>query len=340
MRVLTCLSVEHDPWLVMLAASICLFGAWVSVRLCRRACTSFGFARSGWVFLGAVAAGGAVWCTHFVAMLAYRPAAPIGYAAGPTAVSLLVAILGAGVALTVATWRHRRAPEAGGAILGASIAAMHYTGMEAVTVEAVMVWDARYIVLSVLAAIALGTLALGRAARDTSPAGRLGAAGLLALAIVALHFLGMAGLTILPLAPADGTATTEQAREMLAVAVTGVGLLMVGTGAASYVVDHQERAAAAIRLRHLAESAADGIAIGQHGRIVEVNGAFEALIGAARADLPIGHACRNGQDHQPSSRCRRIVIPIKTPNTPGAHAAMTGGTIPAPPRSLPSSDRT
>lgn len=103
MRVLTCLAAEHDPWLVVLAATICLLGAWVSVRLCRRACAGFGHGRLGWVFLGAVAAGAAVWCTHFVAMLAYRPAAPVGYAAGPTAVSLLVAIVGAAVALTVAT---------------------------------------------------------------------------------------------------------------------------------------------------------------------------------------------------------------------------------------------
>ncbi len=285
MRVLTCLAAEHDPWLVVLAATICLLGAWVSVRLCRRACTSFGLARLGWVFLGAVAAGAAVWCTHFVAMLAYRPAAPIGYAPGPTALSLLVAILGAGGALTLAAQAHRRAPEAGGAILGASIAAMHYTGMQAVTVEAAIVWDLRYVVLSVLAAIAFAALALRRAARDSAPAGLLAAAGLLALAIVALHFLGMAALTMLPFAPLDEAATTAQAREMLAVAVAGVGLLMVGTGAASYLVDHQERMTATVRLRHLAESAADGIAIAQQGRIVEVNGAFEAMTGAARADL-------------------------------------------------------
>jgi diguanylate cyclase (GGDEF)-like protein/PAS domain S-box-containing protein len=285
MRLLTCLVIEHDPWLVILAAAICLLGAWVSVRLCRRACTSFGHAHLGWVFLGAVAAGAGVWCTHFVAMLAYRPAAPIGYAPGPTGLSLLVAILGAGGALMLASQPHRRAPEAGGAILGASIAAMHYTGMQAVTVEAAMVWDPLYIVLSVLAAIAFAALALGRAARDRKPTGLLAAAGLLALAIVALHFLGMAALAILPFAPTDGAATTAQAREMLALAVAGVGLLVVGTGAASYLVDRQGQATAAGRLRHLAESAADGIAIAQQGRIVEVNGAFEALTGATRATL-------------------------------------------------------
>jgi diguanylate cyclase (GGDEF)-like protein/PAS domain S-box-containing protein len=285
MRVLTCLAAEHDPWLVVLAATICLLGAWVSVRLCRRACTSSGHAHLGWVFLGAVAAGAAAWCTHFVAMLAYRPGASIGYAPGPTALSLLVAILGAAGALTLAARPHPRAPEAGGAILGASIAAMHYTGMQAVTVEAAMLWDPAAIVVSVLAAIAFAALALGRAARDRAPTGLPTAAALLALAIVALHFLGMAALTILPFAPLDAAATTAQAREMLGLAVAGVGLLMVGTGAASYLVDRQGQATAAGRLRHLADSSADGIAIVQEGRIVEVNGAFETLTGARRAAL-------------------------------------------------------
>ena len=122
MRILTCLAAEHDPGLVLLAAAICGLGAWVSVRLCAHVRGTFGWSRAGWVFLGAVAVGATVWCTHFVAMLAYRPGVAVSYGPGLTALSLLVAILGCGAGLTLAASGGRRAASAGGAVLGAGIA--------------------------------------------------------------------------------------------------------------------------------------------------------------------------------------------------------------------------
>jgi len=114
--------------------------------------------------MGAVAGGATIWCTHFVGMLAYRPGVETTYAPVMTGVSLLVAMLGCAVALRLGAARFRHAPEVGGAVFGAAVAAMHYTGMAAFTAEAFVTWSPAYVVASVLAAVVGGALALRLAA--------------------------------------------------------------------------------------------------------------------------------------------------------------------------------
>ncbi len=76
---------------------------------------------------------------------------------------------------------------------------------------------------------------------------------------------------------------------MLAAAVTGVALLVVGIVWVSSFIDKQIRDQGAARLRHLAGSSADGIIIEQGGKIIEINAAFERVSGFTRDEL-IGHA--------------------------------------------------
>ena len=48
----------------------------------------------GWHFLTAVAAGSSIWCTHFIAVLAYKPSVPVTLDPVLTILSLLIAVLG------------------------------------------------------------------------------------------------------------------------------------------------------------------------------------------------------------------------------------------------------
>ena len=112
-------------WLVGAAALVCAVGAWVFTGLYARALQAYDTQRIGWHFLAATAAGASIWCTHFVAILAYRPRVPIEIDAGLTVASSLVAIAGATVAFIVAGRAQPRAAAAlGGSRLGLSIAAM------------------------------------------------------------------------------------------------------------------------------------------------------------------------------------------------------------------------
>jgi NO-binding membrane sensor protein with MHYT domain len=102
MNVLMCLVVEHDLRLVALAAFVIVSGGWVAVGLVRRASERTGTMRVGWMGLAAIAAGASIWCTHFIAMLAYLVRAPFIFDPSLTILSLLVAVAGSAAGISVA----------------------------------------------------------------------------------------------------------------------------------------------------------------------------------------------------------------------------------------------
>src|SRR5262245_56890224 len=127
--VVLCITTGHDPWLVVLAVFVCCIGAFTVVQMFERARTTSGFQRLGWIFLTAVGAGATIWCTHFVAMLGFRPGVPVHIDPVLTILSLVVAILGTGVGFAFSTWREGTLFRAvGGGLAGASIASMHFMG--------------------------------------------------------------------------------------------------------------------------------------------------------------------------------------------------------------------
>jgi diguanylate cyclase (GGDEF)-like protein len=285
MRILTCLTGEHDLLLVGLAAIVCLVGSFVTVRLLRRLFVADRAARLPWTFMAALSTGSTVWCTHFVAMIAYRPGVPIAYEPLLTGASLAVAIIGGALALLLASGHRRFSREIGGLVFGATVSAMHYTGMAALALSAVQEWSAPYVVASLICAAGLGALAFRTAGRVTARWSEQSATGLMVLAIVSLHFTGMAALTIIPLAAAPGAPTSDLANNFLAIAVAGAGLLILGTGIASNTLDLQSRRTAEERLDALVEGAVDGMVVEQNGRILAFNAAFAALLKLERQDV-------------------------------------------------------
>lgn len=290
LRVITCIAYAHDLALVALAALICALGAFVSVHLLKKVFATTSRARFAWGFIGAIAAGSTIWCTHFVAMLAFEPGIPVAYDFGPTVISLVVAVLGCVAAYGIAGERFAFAAPLGGLVFGLAISAMHYTGMMAFSARAVIVWEPAYIVASIVLAVGLGTLTFGFMQRLRGAKSIAIGTGVMAMAIVSLHFTGMAAMEIIPLAPGLEDMTSAQARDMIAMAVAGVCLLVLGTGAVAYFLDSQARAYAMIRLRHLAESAVDGIAVLRGDRLVDANTEFARMVDLPRdqiADQPI-----------------------------------------------------
>ncbi|WP_075222864.1 putative bifunctional diguanylate cyclase/phosphodiesterase [Acuticoccus yangtzensis] len=281
----SCILMEHDLWLVAVAVAVCAAGAALSVRLLQRTFASPGLSRFAWVIVGAIVSGSTAWCTHFVAMLAYRPGVGVSYDPVLTLLSLLLAILGATAAFAMAIEKIRFAPALGGAIFGGVVAAMHYTGMAALTINAVVVWDPAFLAGSLLAAIPVASAAFHIAAGATSLQ-RLGlAAVIMALAIASLHFTGMAAIGIAPGPHIGGPSIDETARTFLAFSVTVVGILIFSVGIGVFILDRQSEAAAAARLNHLTESAVDGMAVASRGVIIAVNAAFEDLAARPRSAL-------------------------------------------------------
>lgn len=281
MRFLTCLTDDHNLWLVGLAAGLCLIGSIITFRLYRRLRAAEKGTRLAWAFMGAVATGATIWCTHFVAMIAYEPGAAISYEPVLTGVSLGVAIGGSALALWVASRAVRFSAEIGGVLFGLTVVAMHYTGMAAFSTDAVIHWSPAYIAVSIVGAVVFGALAFNRARRP----GQIAPVALMVLGIVALHFTGMAAMTVIPLSPLVDAVAADSANVVLAFAVSAVGLMMLGTGVASHALDMQSRLQAKARLDHLIEGSVDGMVVEQDGLILAANAAFADLAGVAHDAL-------------------------------------------------------
>lgn len=312
MRVLTCLTQEHDLWLVGLAALFCVIGSTITVQLLHRISISAREARLAWIFMGGASTGATIWCTHFIAMIAYNPGVQVTYEVDLTGASLLLAIAGSALALSIATYHHRVAPLAGGAFFGLSVAAMHYTGMMAFAVNGVVRWTHSYVVASIVSAVVLGALAFDRARERDQSTPTWPAAALVFSSIIILHFSGMAAMTFVPLAGYNGGAPSAEAMTFLVLAVAGVGLLVLGTGVATYVLDAQARIETRRRLAELLEGSVDGMVVEQRGVILATNAAFLTLAVAEACNV-IGQSLDrwipNAKGLKHSSLSRTALLP-------------------------------
>ena len=285
MRIVDCLTNAHNLALVALAALICVLGSWITVSLLKRVRSTRSGTRAAWAFLGAVAGGATVWCTHFVAMIAYEPGIQVTYEPGLTGLSLFVAICGCGAAFLTASLRFNGSALVGGALFGLTVAGMHFIGMAAFAVDAVIQWSSAYVAVAVAGSLLFGAASFKAEKLSTTARGSGLAVLLMVLGIVILHFTAMSAMTILPFAPVEGALTGDDARQAIAIGVAGVGLLVLGAGAASYVLDTQSRGQAEARLQHLIEGGVDGMAVERNGVIVGANTALLNMIGVERQAL-------------------------------------------------------
>lgn len=245
-----CVTEDHDLRLVALAALVCACGCWITVRLFGRACRDVPGRRAGWLFLTGVAAGGSVWCTHFIAMLGYIPGANVDFDPKMTAASFFVSIFGQMLGFAIAVhgrgW-HTRA--LGGAIMGLAIAAMHFIGMQGYEVEGYIVWDSSLVHASVVAAVVLGAAALSQVGHPSRFRSRYLSALLLLLDIVLLHFTAMTAVEVVPFEASEGLIRGVLP---IAMSICAVGLLIVGMGVVSHLLDRSLQHESSAKLRRMA----------------------------------------------------------------------------------------
>ncbi|MBN3759403.1 bifunctional diguanylate cyclase/phosphodiesterase [Burkholderia sp. Ac-20365] len=251
---LGCIAFEHNPWFVLLAVLICVVGSWITIRLYLRASSEALLPqRLGWQFLTAVCASAAIWCTHFVAMLGFRPRVPVDFDPVMTIASLLIALIGSLAAFNLAGYRRLcKAPLFAGMVLGLTITAMHYTGMAAYEVRGIAFWNATYVVVSGICAVVFSAAALHVSGLDGTRA-KTGSTALLVLAIASLHFIGMTAFKVEPLQNAV-TAGDFAHFSALALAVSCMAFVIVGTGVVSYMIEDRTRNDSVERLRQMALS--------------------------------------------------------------------------------------
>src|SRR3569833_222091 len=98
LKVLGCITQQHDLPLEAVALLLCFFGCVTTASMMGRAHAVSGRLRLYWSAAAGLVTGGAIWATHFVAILAYRTSLPLGFDVGLTILSAIVAIVLCGVA--------------------------------------------------------------------------------------------------------------------------------------------------------------------------------------------------------------------------------------------------
>lgn len=201
--------------------------------------------------LAAICAGSAIWTTHFIAMLGYQPGTAVTTGCWLTIASGLIAIAGSGLAFLVATNRHLKlAPVFGGGLLGLTVSAMHFTGMFAYRVDGI-VTDGGYIAAAIVLAVVFGAAALHLASRWQGGWRCMVPALTLVTGIVLLHFTGMAAFMVEPI-PGYQPGASSEAFTVMAVAVAIAGVLILGTGLATFYIEKRMRETQDAQLRHMA----------------------------------------------------------------------------------------
>ncbi|PBQ20075.1 histidine kinase [Pseudomonas congelans] len=190
---------SYIPSLVVISILVAILAAYTALDLVGRIVSARGRAVHLWTAGGAIAMGVGTWSTHFIGMLAFVLPIDLGYDVPLVLLSLLIAIGFSGFALWLATQPRLPALQLslGAVLLGLGISAMHYTGMAAMRMQPGIQYTPWLFVLSLVIAIAASAAALRiafhlRQQRPRVYLLRASAALLLGLAVIGMHYTGMA----------------------------------------------------------------------------------------------------------------------------------------------------
>ncbi len=183
-------------------------GAFLGLRCLTRARAYTGRTRATWLLIASVAIGATgIWVMHFVAMLGFTiPGQQVMYNVPITLISLLVSVIvvaagqfivgyGGGGLLPVL---------AGGVIIGVGVAAMHYVGMSAMSMQGTIRYNLVMVGVSVIIAIVAGTAALVAGLRVGGVWSSIAVSLVMGVAVTGMHYTGMAAMHV----DAGGSGTT------------------------------------------------------------------------------------------------------------------------------------
>ena len=192
---------QYSLVLVLLSYVISFFGSVLALQ-----CAQWMFRKNGTLDWGlticaAVALGGiGIWSMHFIGMQAYRLSVPIAYDLVLTSISLVAAIVISGVALYLAGGGGKFKVSgwlAGSLLAGLGVSVMHYMGMYAMNLSAIMTLDPMIVVISVGIAIIAAAAALWLAFNLTKLSHRIAAALVMGLAVCSMHYVGMSAANMI-----------------------------------------------------------------------------------------------------------------------------------------------
>ena len=158
--------------------------------------------RARWLLLAAWSIGGTgIWVMHFMAMLGFSVAGiPIRYDLATTVASWITAVVVVGIGLFIVGFGQPNPLKIimGGVVTGLGVAAMHYTGMAAMRMPAIVHYDQTLVAASIAIAVVAATVALWFTVTVRRGVMILVSALVMGVAVNGMHFTGMFAMSVEP----------------------------------------------------------------------------------------------------------------------------------------------
>jgi diguanylate cyclase (GGDEF)-like protein/PAS domain S-box-containing protein len=293
---------SYSPALVTASLLIAVFASYAALEVSMRMRHATSVAQHlTWLVAGALAMGGGIWAMHFVGMLAFSLPCGVRYDPLITMASMVPGVLASAVALQIISGK---APgwgslAGGGLLLGSGIGAMHYAGMAAMRMDALLRYDPRLFAVSIVVAVVLAVLALSIRFhmrlfdRFVHRGADIASAVVMGGAITGMHYTAMAAAYFVrdgvAVSPDDGMNPVFLATVVIAGSGLLIGVVLASTVAVRYLDVARRLRIANDDLRESASvfgNTAEGIMITDvSGRILRVNAAFSRVTGYDAGDV-------------------------------------------------------
>jgi NO-binding membrane sensor protein with MHYT domain len=240
--------IRWDYALIALSYAAAVAGSFAALQCA--AAIPHGRGRVNWNALWAAAialGGGGIWYMHFIGMSALDTPRTllVRYDLLTTVASMIAAIVVAAVALYIVGRDPRRILNIlmGGVFAGFGVAIMHYTGMEAMRMRAIIEWNPMIVGISVLIAVVAAIAALWLTFNTRSVYQRALAALVMGVAVCGMHYTGMYAGTFVCVADSASTGPTLGGSLFLHT-VFIFGVLLLGSVGVFYILGISDAAAA------------------------------------------------------------------------------------------------
>ena len=256
-RILYSLAYDHDWRVTLLAVIVCLVGMGSAARYLDRARINDGARRRTLAILAGSTASMTMWVTHFIATQGYVGAGALSYDIPLTAGAALLIVFTTGLAVFTAQSGENRSRRVLAALVAISgLAVMHQIGIAALQTPGPISLRPDLVAVSILGAMAIaGTCAFLH--RRGGLAQLLFAAVGSSLAILFLHFVGMAAITVTP-GPIIARSSGLSPDAMWTVDLI-LALIIAGVGGSLILSAYKSRSIALRQIRQAVEAMSDGL---------------------------------------------------------------------------------
>ena len=198
----------YNLGLVATSVAIAILAAFVALSISGRiVAATTARARHAWASAGAISMGGGIWSMHFVGMLAFSLPCGITYDAVGTVLSMIPGVLASGIALGAISKPYEPGLSrlsVSAVLIGAGIAAMHYSGMAAMLPQALLRYNAGLVAISIVVAVVLAFVSLSirfqiHRRQSSRTAATIVAASVMGCAIAGMHYTAMQASIFFPL---------------------------------------------------------------------------------------------------------------------------------------------